>query len=171
MGTDIIRGKTHDEKFASANQALKQLERRIAARSIVAPLTPIVIVGYCDKDDNGVIIRSMFPVSCFVTKISLFIEKLEDEEFLKKNILEFYIESRQIDGTVISKKFMSKKLDIITLSNFKIPVDSRITVSINTKASGIYWGLVLEPEMPIKRKVDVSDIELLSPVEREMIEE
>lgn len=171
MGTDIIRGNTYDEKFASANQALKQLERRIAARSIIAPLTPIVIVGYCDKDDNGVIVRSIFPVSGFVTKISLFIEKLDDEEFLKKNTLEFYLESRQVDGTIISKKFMSKKLDISTFSNFNVAVDSRLIVSINTKASGIYWGLVLEPETPIKRKVDVSDTDLLGPAELEMIEE
>jgi hypothetical protein len=171
MGNSILRDGTNEEKLARADKALMQLERRINMRSIVAPLTPIVIVGYSEKDDNGVIARGMIPLSGFITKVSLFIDRLDDEAFLRSNALEFYIEIRQADGTITSKKFLSKRLDISTLSNFKIAADSRLIVSINTKATGIYWGFIMEPETPIKRKVDVADTDLLGSVELAMIEQ
>lgn len=171
MGHAIIRGNNVDEKFASANKALMQLERRIAARSIVAPLTPIIISGYCKEDDGGVIARVMVPVSGFIAKVSLHIETLEDVEFLKKNSLEFYIESHQPDGMVISKRFVTKKMSVGETTSFKISSESRVTVSINTKAFGIWYSLILEPETPIKRKVDVSDMDYLLEYERAEIEE
>jgi len=164
MGHAIIRGNTVEEKFASADKALHQLERRIGARSIVAPLTPMIISGYCKEDDGGIIARVMIPVSGFIAKVSLYIESLEDVEFLKKNSLEFYVESQQPDGMIISKQFITKKMTIREVSNFRISSESRVTVSINTKALGIWYSLVLEPEVPIKRRIDFPD-------ESEMIEE
>lgn len=170
MGHAIIRGNTVEEKFESANKALMQLERRIAARSIVAPLTPIIVMGYCDQPVDGVIAKGMFPVSGFITKVSLFIESLEDPEYLKKNSLKFYMQAHQADGTVISKEFSSRELSIKERSNFKIAADSRVTVSLDVKVSGIWYGFVMEPETPIKRAVDVSDTDVLSPTELEEIE-
>jgi hypothetical protein len=171
MGHAIIRGNTVEEKFESANKALMQLERRISARSIVAPLTPIIVMGYCKEDEDGVIVRGMFPISGTVAKVSAFIGRLEDPEFLKKNSLIFRVETRQPDGTVISKEIQTRELVVGAQSNFKVAADSRIIVSVNVKVFDVYYGLVLEPETPIKRKVDVSDIEVLAPVELEMIEE
>lgn len=170
MGHAIIRGNTVDEKLASANKALMQLERRIAARSIVAPLTPMIMSGYCKEDDGGIIARVMIPVSGFITKVSLYIEAIEDVEFLKKNVLEFYIESHQSDGMIINKQFKTKKTAIGEFTSFKILSESRITVSINTKASGIWYSIVLEPEVPIKRKVDVSGTDDLLESETEVEE-
>lgn len=157
MGHAIIRGETYDEKFASANKALQQLERRISMRSIVAPLTPIIIMGYCKEDEDGVIARGMLPVSGFITKVSLYIGRLEDPEFIKKDVLRFYIKSCQVDGTIISKEFLSKKLSIEEFSNFKVAVDSRIAVAINVKAFDIWYGFVMEPEAPIHKIVEFED--------------
>ncbi len=171
MGHTIIRGETTDEKFASADKALVQLERRIRARSIIAPLTPIVVMGYCKEDDDGVIVRAMFPITGFVTKLSILIERLEDAEFLKKDILKFHIESFQSDGTKITREISTKKLSAEMFSNFKIVAGSTVVVLVNTKAFGIWYGLVIEPETPIKREVEFSSVEDLASVEREMIEE
>ena len=171
MGHAIIRGNTVEEKFESANKALMQLERRIAARSIVAPLTPMVVMGYCKESEDGVIIRGMFPVSGFISKVSLFIERLEDKEYLKNNSMRIRVELLQSNGTEVRREFPTRKLSIEERINYAIAADSRVTISINVKAYGIWYGLVMEPETPIKRKVDVSDIEVLAPTELEMIEE
>lgn len=171
MGHAIIRGNTHEEKFESANKALMQLERRINARSIVAPLTPIIVMGYCKEDEDGVIARGMLPVSGSVTKVSLFIERLEDPEYLKNNSMKVRVELYQSNGTEIRREFPSRKLSIGEFVNFGVAADSRVSISINIKAYGIWYGLVMEPETSIKRKVDVSDTDLLAPVELEMIEE
>lgn len=171
MGHAIIRGNSVDEKFASADKALSQLERRINARSIVAPLTPIIVMGYCDQADDGVVAKGMFPISGYITKVSLFIEKLEDDNFFKSNTLKLCIKLYQENGTEVKREFPSKKLSIGEFVNYPIVANSRVEVLINTKAFGIWYGLVLEPEVSIKKKIDVSDTELLSPVEVEMIEE
>jgi hypothetical protein len=159
MGNSILKDGPIEEKLARADKALMQLERRISARSIVAPLTPIVIMGYSAQDDNGVIARGMFPLAGAITKISLFIEQLADEAFLRTNAIEFYLEARQEDGTIISKKFLTKKLSIGEFTSFKVAANSRIIVSINTKASGIYYGFILEPDMPTRKKIDVDSLE------------
>lgn len=171
MGHTIIKGNNVEEMFASADKALSHLERSIRARSIVAPLTPIIVMGYCKEDEDGVIVRGMFPISGTVAKVSAFVGRLEDPEFLKKNPLIFYIETRQPDGTVISKEIQTRQLLVGLQSNFKVAADSRIIVSVNTRVFDVYYGLVLEPETPIKRRVDVSDFEVLAPTELEMIEE
>ncbi len=171
MGHAIIRGNTTEEKFESANKALMQLERRISARSIVAPLTPMIVMGYCRESEDGVIIRGMFPVSGFITKVSLFIEKLEDTEYLKNNSIRVCVELRQSNGTEVRREFPTRKLSIEEHVNFAIAANSRVTIFVNVKVYGIWYGLVMEPETPIKRKVDVSDTNLLAPVELEMIEE
>lgn len=154
MGNSILKSGTVEEKLARADKALIQLERRILARTIVAPLTPIVVMGYCEKDDNGVIARGVLPVSGFVTKVSVFIEKIDQEDFLKKNNLEFTVEINQADGTSLSKTFASKKMAVNEPSSMKMAADSRIKVLINTPVTGVYYGLVLEPEAPIRRKVE-----------------
>jgi hypothetical protein len=174
MGHAIIRGNSVDEKFASADKALLQLERRIAARSIVAPLTPIVVMGYCNQADDGVIFKGMFPMSGFITKVSLFIEKLEDENFLKNNLLRICVKLYQENGTEIKREFPTKKLYIGEVVSYAIAANSRVEVLINTKAFGIYYGLVLEPETPIKKRVDFiesEDTNLLLQSEPKMIEE
>ena len=180
MGHAIIRGDSVDEKFASADKALSQLERRIAARSIVAPLTPIIVMGYCNQADDGVIARGMFPISGFITKVSLFIEKLEDEELLRKGVLRLCIKTYQENGTEIKREFPSKKLSINEVVNFAVAANSRMEVLINTKAFGVWYSLVLEPETPIKKRVDFietvvnacsDDINLLSSTELKTIEE
>jgi len=171
MGHAIIRGETYEEKFASADKALSQIMRRVDARSIIAPLTPIVVIGYCKEDEDGVIVRGMFPISGFITKVSMFIERVEDSEFLKKDVLRFYIESCQSDGVKMSREFLTKKLSIEEFSNFKIAAGSRIAISVNTKVFGVWYGLVMESEIPILKQVEFSDVEVLSGIERQMIEE
>ena len=171
MGHTIIRGETTDEKFASVDTALRQLVRRVDARKILAPLTPIVVVGYCKEDDEGVIARMMFPITGFITKISMFIERLEDTELLKKDVLRFCIEAVQPDGTKMSREFLTKVLFIEAFCNFAVAACSRIKVSVNTKVFGVWYGLVMEPEIPLQRQVEFLDIEVLSPTERAMIGE
>lgn len=159
MGRTIIRGETVDEKFASADKALSQLERRIEARSIVAPLTPIVVMGYCKEDDEGVIFKGVFPISGFITKVSFFIERLENEELLKKDALKFIINAYQPSGDYQIKEISSKRLSAAVQSNFKVLSDSLLTISVSTKVFGVYYGFVLEPEVPVRKKIDLDLLE------------
>ena len=94
---------------------------------------------------------------------------------MKKNNLEFKVEIQQADGVTMSKVFASKKLSINEPSSIKLAAESRIKVTVNTPVSGVYYGLVLEPETPLKRRVDFvesePDLNLLAEVERVMVEE
>lgn len=171
MGHAIIRGETYEEKFASADKALSQIMRRVDARKIIAPLTPIVVMGYCREDDNGVIFKGMFPVSGFITKVSLFIEKLEDDNFLKNNSLRICVKFYQENGTEVKREFPTRKLYIGEFISYAIGANSRVEVSLNVKAFGIWYGFIMEPEIPILKQVEFSDVEVLAPEERAMIEE
>ena len=171
MGHTIIRGVTTDEKFASVDTALRQIVRRVDARKILAPLTPIVVMGYCKEDEDGVIFRGMFPMSGFITKVSLFIEKLENEELLKKDVLRICVKLYQENGTEVKREFPTKKLYIEEAISYAIGANSRVEVSLSIKAFGVWYGLVMEPEIPLQRKVEFLDIEVLSPTERTMIGE
>ncbi|MDI6785128.1 MAG: hypothetical protein QMD92_00305 [bacterium] len=159
MGYTIIKGNTVDEQLASADKALSHLERRINARSIVAPLTPMIISGFCKEDEDGVILKVLLPISGYITKLSFFIDDIEDVEFLKKNFLVISIEARLADGTLVMKKFPTKQLAAEVFTSYKVEANSCITVLVNTKVRGVWYGFVVEPELSIKRKVDVSILE------------
>lgn len=161
---------TLEEQVKSNTLAIQQLNRRMTSRRILAPLSPVVLSGFCFKPVGGVIAGAIMPISGYITTVMAYAERLpmRADGKLGFTLIVFF---EGPDGMSGSKSFDIRQSNLAAITNIYVKAGTRICVTTPSEVENICYGIVFEPEMPSYTKIDVSDsIEDLAPVEREMLE-
>ena len=139
----FIRGTTPHQKFESINKTLNQFWPRLH-HSVVAAIPPIPIFEYADApDDEGVILRKIFPGKGVITKGCLYIE-----EYVKEGPVNIRV---QVEGAGGGNHAMFETKDKLVVVEPNLPVDagSRLTLSVlePENINGIWIAFMYEVGM------------------------
>jgi len=126
MRKNVIKGSTTAEKFTSIEGILNAYRRHLN-RYVIGALPPIPVFDFISRpDENGVILRRMFPGKGVISKGAMYIEEYTDPgKDIKINV--------RADGPLGGQdvKFTTHQQMVTINPNLVVDVGYRITISVD----------------------------------------
>lgn len=142
----VIKGKTADEKFASVENVLRRMGRRLSTKVIgVLPVSPIYDFIY-EPETDGVVMRKLVPAPGIITKLCFYAASKGDKA------IGVHVElANSLNNTMSRVDYAVKRNTIALVPNLKVDTGDRITISVTAdnaeeleKLRGIWVALLYE---------------------------
>lgn len=153
-----VKGETVQEQIESIDRTLVHFSRRLH-KTVVGVIPPDLTFNYVDKpDENGVILRSIFPEGKLL-KGFMFVE-----EYAERKPVKFIVDIQGLSGGK-RKEFLTRKQLQIIDPYLDVNLGDRLTFSCAEPemVRGIWVGFLFQIFMKdsIKECIDIAEVEAL----------
>jgi len=163
-----VKGNSVDERFKNIELILQRMSKKMNGKIIgVLPVSPVFEFAYV-PDNEGVVMRRLFPASGRITKIGIAF----DEKGKKPVKVVFNVEN-SLELRSFSNSYMIKRFAQVITADFEIKAGDKITVSITPEegeeVKGIWIGFTYEIALSEMNQKEFILSELERMVEDEVI--